>query len=108
MKSFKGEMTLAIVEVSIFPMGTETTSISRYVADCHRVLEGDKRITYQLTPMGTILEGDLNVILEVIRKMHEIPFEKGAMRVSTLIKIDDRRDKQASMDQKISSVREKL
>lgn len=101
-------MNLAIVEVSITPLGTGSTSISRYVADCHRVLEEEKRIAYQLTPMGTILEGDLNVIWEVIRKMHEVPFDKGAMRVSTYIKIDDRRDKHASMDQKMSSVREKL
>ncbi len=101
-------MTMAIVETSISPLGTGTTSISSYVAGCHSVLQEEKRIKYQLTPMGTILEGDLDIILEVIRKMHEIPFQKGALRVSTMIKIDDRRDKKATMEQKVRAVEAKL
>ena len=99
---------MAIVETSISPVGTGSTSLSPYVAGCHAILKDEKRIKYQLNPMGTILEGDLDVILEVIRKMHEIPFQKGALRVSTLIKIDDRRDKTATMEQKVQAVKEKL
>lgn len=99
---------MAIVEASIVPLGTVTTSLSKYVADCHKILENEKRIKFQLTPMGTVFEGDLDIILSIIRKMHEIPFENEAMRVSTMIKIDDRRDKKASMNQKISSVKEKM
>jgi len=99
---------VAIVEVSIIPLGTGSTSISRYVADCHKILEQEENISYRLTPMGTILEGELDVILNAARRMHELPFEKGALRVCTHIVIDDRRDKKASMEQKISSVEEKL
>ncbi len=99
---------MAIVETSISPLGTGTTSLSRYVAGCHALLQNEKRIKYQLTPMGTILEGDLDIILEIIRKMHEVPFQEGALRVSTLIKIDDRRDKKASMQQKVKTVEDKL
>jgi uncharacterized protein (TIGR00106 family) len=99
---------MAIVETSIAPLGTGSTSISRYVADCHSILQGETRIKYQLTPMGTILEGNLDIILEVIRNMHEVPFRRGALRVSTLIKIDDRRDKEATMEQKVKAVAEKL
>jgi uncharacterized protein YqgV (UPF0045/DUF77 family) len=40
--------------------------------------------------------------------MHEVPFTEGALRVSTLIKIDDRRDKDHSIEGKVRSVREKL
>jgi uncharacterized protein YqgV (UPF0045/DUF77 family) len=40
--------------------------------------------------------------------MHEVPFVNGAMRVSTTIRIDDRRDKDASMEQKLSSVKGKM
>ncbi len=99
---------MAIVEVSITPLGTGSPGISRYVADCHKILEEEKTIKYQLTPMGTILEGELDELLKAVRRMHEIPFEQGALRVSTQIKIDDRRDKEASMEQKLSSVQEKL
>jgi len=99
---------VAVVETTIVPLGTGSTSVSQYVVDCHKVLQKETRVKYQLTPMGTIIEGDLDVILEVIRKMHEVPFENGAMRVSTSIKIDDRRDKTGSIDQKLNSVKEKL
>ncbi len=58
--------------------------------------------------MSTCIEGDLDVILEAVRQMHEVPFENGAQRVSTSIKIDDRRDKEGTMEQKINAVKEKL
>lgn len=99
---------MAVVEVTIAPMGTGTPSISHYVAHCHRVLEEAKDLKYQLTPMSTIIEGELDRILEVIRKMHEVPFEKGALRVSTSIRIDDRRDKELTMAGKLKAVTEKL
>lgn len=99
---------MAIAQATIVPLGTASTSVSKYVAGCHKILKDEKRIKYELTPMATIFEGELDVILEVIRKMHEIPFENGAKRVLTTINIDDRRDKEASMDQKLNSVREKL
>lgn len=99
---------MAIAEATIFPVGTGSTSLSSYVAACEKVLQNETKIKYQLTPMGTVIEGDLDVILEVIRKMHEVPFENGAKRVETYIKIDDRRDKKSTMSQKINSVKEKL
>jgi uncharacterized protein (TIGR00106 family) len=94
-----------IAEVSIVPVGTANTGISQYVAACLEVLENRKDISYRLTPMGTIIEGPLNKILEAIREMHEVPFSKGAARVVTTIKIDDRRDKTATMNGKLESVR---
>jgi len=99
---------MAIVEVAIIPLGTGSTSVSQYVADCHKVLDGEKRIKLALTPMGSVLEGDLDLILTAVRKMHEVPFDNGAMRVSTTIRIDDRRDKSASIEQKLKSVHDKM
>lgn len=93
-----------VAEVSIIPVGTGGTGLSRYIAACLEVLEGRKDITYRLTAMGTIIEGPLDKVLEVICKMHEVPFNKGASRVVTSIKIDDRRDKPSTMAGKIESV----
>ncbi|MDR3589602.1 MAG: MTH1187 family thiamine-binding protein [Negativicutes bacterium] len=98
---------MAVVEVTIAPMGVGA-SISPYVAACHKVLEQATDLKHQLTPMATIIEGDLDRILEVIRQMHEVPFGNGAQRVSTLIRIDDRRDKELTMAGKIKAVRDKL
>lgn len=98
---------MAIVEVTVVPLGTGDSSLSEYVAECQEVL-AKQNLDYQLTPMGTIIEGELDEILEVVKKLHNVPFEAGAKRVSTSIKIDDRRDKKASMEQKIDSVEDKL
>ncbi|SCW69178.1 uncharacterized protein, MTH1187 family [Paenibacillus tianmuensis] len=100
---------MAIVEVTVIPIGTETTSLSGYVADLHRLLEqAPEPIQFQMTPMSTIIEGELSDLFQVLQRLHEAPFQHGAKRVSTSIKIDDRRDKNASMDQKLRSVRDKL
>jgi len=40
--------------------------------------------------------------------MHESCFAAGAMRVLTQIRVDDRRDKKGSPEQKIRSVQDKL
>ena len=99
---------MAIAEFTIIPIGTATTSLSSYVADLHKELERHADVRFQMTPMGTILEGPLDRLFEVIRAVHEVPFLNGAARVSTSIKIDDRRDKPASMEQKMQSVTDKL
>ena len=98
---------MAIVFVSIAPLGTATTSLSSYVAGVERVLK-DSGLKSQLTAMGTIIEGDIDAILPVLRRMHELPFAEGAVRVSTLIKIDARRDKTSSIEGKVRSVMEKM
>ncbi len=99
---------MAIVEISVIPLGTKTPSVSRYVADALRILEKEKGIKYELTSMGTIIEGDLDKVLDLAKKMHEAVFDKEILRVVTIIKIDDRRDKPLSMEGKIKSIQDKL
>ncbi len=98
---------MAIVFVSVAPLGTAATSLSPYVAGVERILR-ESGLRHQLTAMGTNIEGDLDEILPVLRRMHEAPFAEGARRVSTLIKIDDRRDKEQTLEGKVRSVTEKL
>ncbi|MGM0548939.1 MAG: MTH1187 family thiamine-binding protein [Bacillota bacterium] len=99
---------MVIAELTVVPLGTKTTSLSEYVAGCHQLLKKQDKVDYQLTPMGTVLEGKLADILEIVQKMHEVPFNNGAQRVTTNLKIDDRRDKEAAMAKKIDSVESKL
>jgi uncharacterized protein (TIGR00106 family) len=102
---------MAIVDVTVIPLGTETPSVSKYVASVHKVLqryEEDGKIHFQLTPMNTIIEGDLPVLFEVIQAMHEVPFSEGIQRVATTIRIDDRRDVKRSMDYKVDRVKSLL
>ncbi|PIP48586.1 MAG: hypothetical protein COS87_02860 [Chloroflexi bacterium CG07_land_8_20_14_0_80_45_17] len=99
---------MAVAEISIVPLGTETPSISKYVARAVKVLQQEKDIKYEITAMGTIIEGDLDKILTVAKKMHEEVFAEGVARVLTVIKIDDRRDKALSMKGKVDSLRREL
>jgi uncharacterized protein (TIGR00106 family) len=94
---------MAIAEISIVPIGTQSTSVSSYVAACIEVLEGSG-LTHEIHGMGTIIEGDLKDLFETILKMHEVPFKVGALRVVTTIKIDDRRDKKTSAKGKVNAV----
>ena len=99
---------MAIAEISVVPLGTKTPSVSQYVARAVKVVEQEKDIKYEITAMGTIIEGDLDRILAVVRKMHEETFGSGVTRVVTTVKIDDRRDKAQSMKGKVDSLKKKL
>ena len=81
---------MAIVQVSIVPLGTKTTSISNYVAQALKVLQNQKSVSYKLTPMGTVLEGDLDKVLNMVRQMHESVFREGVQRVLTIVNRTDR------------------
>lgn len=95
-----------LAELTVVPLG-EGTGVSRYVASCLEVLDATPGVSYQLTPMGTIVLGTIDDVLAVARKMHEVPFAQGAQRVVTTIKIDDRRDKEATLTSKVDSVMQK-
>ena len=99
---------MALIEVGVIPLGTETPSVTRYVAEAVKVLQDEKDIKYELTAMSTIIEGDLEHLLSLAHKMHQAAFAAGAMRVVTTIKIDERRDEVASMSSKLKAVRREL
>ncbi|EGQ3084550.1 MTH1187 family thiamine-binding protein [Staphylococcus pseudintermedius] len=102
---------MAIVDVVVIPVGTEGPSVSQYIAEIQTKLEEFKqegKIDYQLTPMNTLIEGELADLFEVIQAIHELPFNKGLDRVCTNIRIDDRRDEQRKMNDKLDSVKKHL
>lgn len=98
---------MAIAEISIVPIGVPGTSLSAHVARVLKVLR-ESSLQYQLTAMGTIVTGDLDKIWQVIGEMHEACFAGEVDRVLTQIRIDDRRDKIGTPEQKVGSVLEKL
>ena len=99
---------MAIAEISVVPLGTKTPSLSQYVARAVKVLKRERDIKYEVTAMGTIIEGDLDRILAAVKKMHEGVFGEGVARVLTTVKIDDRRDRSQGMKEKLESLKKKL
>jgi uncharacterized protein (TIGR00106 family) len=55
--------------------------------------------------MGTIFEAEeMSIVLKAFETVHESVFEQGAERVATTLKIDERRDKEGTIKQKMQSV----
>lgn len=94
-----------IAEFSIVPVGAGL-SLSPFVAECLRIVR-DSGLKHQLTPMGTVLEGDGDKVVATIMACHSQVLRMSD-RVVTSIKIDDRRDRPADMERKVRSVEEKL
>ena len=92
-----------IAKIHIVPLGTATTSLSRYIAACLDIVKKAQGISYQLTATRTIIQGTLEQILELAQKMHEVPFTMGVKRVATTIYIDDRRDKSTTIEYKVKA-----
>lgn len=101
-------MAIVIAEVTFSPLGTATPSLSKYVAAAVSVLGDHPEVKHQLNPMGTVLEGERADIIRVVEAMNEAIFEAGALRVGTSLKIDERRDKTASMNHKVETVLEQI
>lgn len=97
---------MIIAEFSIIPMGTKSTSVSNYVKAALDELEKDKKIRVKPGAMGTIIEAEnLHDLFNAVEKAHEAVFRLGVKRVVTEIKIDDRRDKKASIEKKINALK---
>lgn len=100
-------MNMAIMEITVVPMGVGT-SVSKYVAEAIRALEEIPQVDYETTSMGTIVAGDVDYLLEAAQKMHQAVLNAGAQRVETFIRIDDRKDKEITLDSKLESLKRAL
>jgi uncharacterized protein (TIGR00106 family) len=99
---------MAMIDISVVPVGTAGPSVSDYVAGAVRILQKEKGIKYELTAMNTIIEGDLDKLMALAQRMHRSAFDAGAKRVVTTIRIDERRDKALTIEGKIKAVKDKL
>ena len=98
---------MAIMEISVVPLGLGDVSVGDFVAAVVRYLQSEG-IPYELTDMGTLIHGHAARLLKVAQVLHELPFDQGVNRVVTHITIDDRRDKDVHLGDKVKSVKERL
>jgi uncharacterized protein (TIGR00106 family) len=95
---------MIIAQLSIAPLG-KGTSVSSYVKIVIDTLKEEK-INFQTNAMATIIEiQDLSALFAIVQKAHQAVFAAGAKRVITELKIDDRRDKVATMKSKLNSLK---
>lgn len=95
-----------IMDLCVVPVGVGT-SVSRYVAACETVLQ-EAGLEFSLHAYGTNIEGDWDEVLAAVKRCHEVVHEMGAPRISTIIKLGTRTDREQTMEDKIRSVRKKL
>ena len=94
---------MALMQISVIPLATQSTSLSPYIAALHRELQ-KSGTAFQLTDMGTIIEGDAASLLQLAARLHELPFAAGLKRVVTTLQLDDRRDKKVLIGDKTHPV----
>ena len=99
---------MATAELTVIGLGRSDPSATEYIVEIHRRLAAQNRVRYELHAMGTNLEGSTEDILNVVAELHRVPFEMGLPRVYTLLKLDERRDKEQSLADKVRSVEDRL
>lgn len=96
-------------EISVYPMGTSTTSVSFYIAKGIESIQNMDGIRYQINSMGTVLESDsIDKIYDASKSIMEVVHNLGVNRVEVILKIDSRRDKDKKMEEKIESINKHL
>lgn len=95
-----------IVDLCIVPLGVGV-SVSKYVAECQQILKQAGLKTH-LHAYGTNIEGEWDTVMQAIKNCHKKVHNLGAPRITTTIKLGTRIDKEQSLEDKVTSVKEKL
>jgi uncharacterized protein (TIGR00106 family) len=96
---------MVLLEFSMTPLA-KGESVSAYVARSLDIIDRSG-IPYQLTPMGTILEGEWNEVMAVVTKCFDA-MSADCDRVSTQVKIDYRKGPAGRLRSKVDAVEAKL
>jgi len=91
-------------ELTVIPLGGPSPSVGAYIAEIQKHLETEDRVKWELSAMGTAMEGSIEDLFAVAAKLHSIPFDHGIPRVYSILKLDERHDKDMSMRDKVDSV----
>jgi uncharacterized protein (TIGR00106 family) len=100
---------MATADLTVIALGRPDPSASEYIAEIQRRLAAQDKVRYRLHAMGTSLEGETADILAVVAELHAVPFELGAPRVYTILKLDERHDRPGqTLEDKVESVERRL
>ena len=95
---------MATADLTVIALGRPDASASAYIAEIQRRLAAQDRVRYRLHAMGTSLEGSTEDVLAIVGELHAVPFEMGVPRVYTVLKLDERRDREQTLEDKVISV----
>lgn len=95
---------MIIAQLTIAPLG-KNVGVSKYVKLVLDTLKKE-HVKFETNAMATVIEtDDLNTLFDVVKKAHNAVIDAGSERVITELKIDDRRDKDATITSKINALK---
>ena len=95
-----------IADLCVVPIGIGV-SVSKEVAICERILAGAGLKTH-LHAYGTNIEGEWDQVFAAVKQCHEALHAAGVPRISSTLRFGTRIDREQTIDDKISSVEQKL
>lgn len=99
---------MATAEITVLPIGREGASVGDVLVEIRRRLEAQDRVGFEMHAMGTSLEGEAADLFALAAELHEVPFESGIPRVYTMLKVDQRSDREQGLADKVESVERRL
>lgn len=96
---------MLLLELSMFPLG-HGESVSSYVSRSLDIID-KSGLDYRLNPMGTVLEGEFDEVMGVVRQCLEA-MSTDCDRIEISMKADWRRGARGRLSAKIDSVEKKL
>jgi uncharacterized protein (TIGR00106 family) len=99
---------MATADITVLPIGREGASVGDVLVEVRRRLEAQDRVKFEMHAMGTALEGEAADIFALAAELHRVPFEQGIPRVYTVLKVDQRSDREQSLADKVRSVEDRL
>jgi len=96
---------MVLLEFSMSPLG-KGESVGKYVSRSLQIVD-KSGVAYRLNPMGTVLEGEWDEVLDVVRQCYE-RMKKDCTRISCTMKVDYRKGHRNSLSGKVASVEKRL
>jgi len=96
---------MVLLEFSMSPLG-KGESVGKYVSRSLEIVD-QSGVEYRLNPMGTVLEGEWDDVMDVVRQCYE-RMRKDCNRISCTMKIDFRKGKNGRLSGKVASVEKRL
>ena len=96
---------MVLLEFSMYPLG-RGESLSPYVARSLEIIDSSG-LDYQCHAMGTVIEGEYDEVMEVVRKCFQ-HMSEDCDRIECVIKLDYRRGQSGRLQGKVASVEDKL
>ena len=94
-----------LVDLSIVPIGAGS-SIGDRLAEVLSIIDASG-LPYKVNPMGTVIEGEWDDIMRLIKKCHRAVMKSGERALTTII-IDDRKGKPNRIEEKVKSIERRI